>query len=286
MYPIITTLLNSLCFGLILALVSLGLTILFGWLQVINVAHGVLYTLGAIICYYCVTYLNYFSSFLFVPIFLTGVALLLYLCLMRFIFRKENPIQASLLVSYGLMFVLEQIYLLTYGGVPRKLIFPLNEQSIIFFNIQYSLYRIFAVMVSSAIIMGMFLLLNRSTLGIQIRAVKQDQEIAIAMGANAEKISIIVYVLGIVLAGLGGVLNAPITGVFHTMGGEVIIDAFLVVILAGLGNIKGTIVSSLIYAFAIGFFSFFFIPTLAKVAAYALLILVIYLRPSGLFMEV
>lgn len=287
---IISQILNGLCFGMIIAMIAFGLTLIFGWLEVINVAHGTLYTLGAVVAFFCFSSLgNWWFSLVASPLFLSVIGILIYLIVIKPATHKKERFAVSLIVSYGVMFILEQMILLGFGGVPESIPMPIPG-SVAFhlysYSFVYPIYRLFVVFASIVVMGGVGYFLNKTKLGIQVRATKQDREMAISLGINTKGVSSIVFILGCALAGFAGALAAPITTVTHTMGRSMIIPAFLIVMLGGLGSIRGTILAAIIFSIAKGFMSVFVTPIMAEVMTYILIMGILYVRPGGLYPEV
>jgi branched-chain amino acid transport system permease protein len=179
------------------------------------------------------------------------------------------------------MFILEQITLLVYGGAPRLVPNPIPYE-IHVFGLTYPLYRIFAAVASIAIIVSLVLFMQKTKVGLWIRATNQDQDTAMAMGVPVRKVYMFTYILGTVLAALGGSLIAPMTSITHNMGHEVLVDAFIVVIVAGFGSIPGTIIAALILSVTAGLFSVITDPILAKGISLAVMIAILYMKPEGI----
>jgi|Deesub1362B_J571_1020462.scaffolds.fasta_scaffold02477_2 branched-chain amino acid transport system permease protein len=281
---ILSQMINGFVWGWILALIAIGLTLIFGQLEIVNVAHGALYTIGAVGAYYCSTYLGHWGwAVPLSPLFLALLGLIIYLTTIRFSLGKE--VIVTVIITYGLLFILEQGTLLIYGGVPRMIPNPI-PYSIPFIGGRYPVYRIFCAAFSAAVIVALMVFLKKTRYGLWIRATRQDYETALNMGIPVQRVYAFVFCLGSALAGLGGVLAAPISSVTFNMGNNIIIDAFIVVIMAGFGSIIGTVVASLIIAMIIGVSAAFVNPVLAKVIGMAVMAAVLFVRPEGLFGEV
>jgi branched-chain amino acid transport system permease protein len=272
---------NGLTWSCILAMVSLGLTLIYGQLNVINIAHGAMYTIGAVTAFYATSYLgSWWYSLVGSCIVMAVIASIIYMTTLKFRIIG-HPIAVTLIICYGVMFILEQLTLLVFGGAPRLLPNPL-PYSISFLGIQYPVYRIFAAVFSLAVIGCLILFLQKTRMGVWIRSTNQDQDTASAMGVPVSRVYLMTFVLGSILAALGGTLVAPMTSITHSMGAEVIIDAFIVVIVAGFGSIPGTIISALILTLSSGIFSVIMNPTLAKSVSLAIMILILYIKPEGI----
>lgn len=272
---------NGVVWGCILAMVSLGLTLIYGQLNIINIAHGAMYAIGAVVAFYVATFLGSWGySLLISPLVMAVISIVIYVSSLRF--RVVGyPLAVTLIISYGVMFILEQLTLLIFGGAPRYIPNPLPYQ-IGFFDKTYPVYRIFAALFSLATISALLGFLGKTKMGLWIRAASQDNDTASAMGVPVATVYMFTFVLGSVLAALGGALVAPMTSITHHMGAEIIIDAFIVVIVAGFGSIPGTIVAALILSLTCGFFSVVTSPVLAKGISLGVMIGILYWRPEGI----
>jgi branched-chain amino acid transport system permease protein len=280
---VISQVVNGLVWGMILALISIGLTLIYGQLEIVNVAHGALYTVGAVVAYYCFADLGGWAvSIVLSPIALVLLGLLIYGTTIRF--SQGKPPIVTVIITYGLLFILEQTIFLTYGGVPRSIPNPI-PYNIPFIGGNYPVYRIFCAVFSGMVLVALMVFLKRTRYGLWIRATRQDHETAMNMGIPVSRVYALVFCLGSALAGLGGVLAAPITSVTFNMGHAILIDAFIVVIMAGFGSIIGTVVASLIIEVVIGVSAAFVNPVMARVIGMALMVTVLFIRPEGLFGE-
>lgn len=273
---IISQAVNGFVWGWILALISIGLTLIYGQLEIVNVAHGILYTIGAIVAYYCFAWLGGWGwSLLLSPIFLSLLGLLIYITAIRFVVGKQ-PI-VTVIVTFGILLILEHATLLIYGGISRTIPTPI-DYGIPFLNGTYPVYRIFCATFSFVIILALMLTLKKTRLGLWIRATTQDRETAMNMGIPTRKVYAITFCLGAAMAGLGGALIAPISSVTFTMGNNIIIDAFIVVGLAGFGSIPGTVLAALTIAMVTGISAAFVNPVMAKVIGMGVMLAVLFIR--------
>src|SRR5262245_55236219 len=206
---------NGLVFGLIVALIALGLSIIFGLLDIINVAHGDFFMVGTVLAWVIVTATgNYWAAFLIVPI----LGLLLGALIERGILRPiEDSAALSIVAAFGLSLILQEGVRATFGATPKRLLDPIGL-TIPIFNLQYEVYRLFAAAIAIIAIAGFFIFLHRTKFGTWMRAVRQDKEIAVAMGVPANRVFIVTFALGTSLAMFGGVVAAPITSVEFRLG--------------------------------------------------------------------
>ncbi len=275
-------LVNGLIWGLIIALIALGLTLIFGVMGIVNMAHGDIYMAGAVLSFYVVTLLgSFWLSLLVVP----AVIILIAAPMERFVLRPyEGYHSTTMIATVGISFIIQQIALGTYGGIPKKIINPW-PMSFNFLGVDYPGYRLVIAGISVLILIGLYFFLYRTSYGILVRASMQDREMASAMGIDVNKVLITTFVIGSVLAALGGVLAAPINQVFYLMGNDVILLSFIVVIIGGLGSLKGTLIAALSLCSLEGVLASVLSPVQARAAIFIVMIIVLIRRPKGLFTE-
>jgi len=273
---------NGLIWGLIIALIALGLTLIFGVMGIVNMAHGDIYMAGAVLSFYVVgMFGNFWLSLILVPV----IVILFAAPLERLVLRPyEGYHSTSMIATVGISFIIQQIALGTYGGIPKKISNPW-PMSFNFLGVDYPGYRFLVGFISILILAGLWLFLYRTSYGILVRASMQDREMASAMGIDVNKILITTFVLGSVLAAVGGVLAAPIYQVFYLMGHDVILLSFIVVIIGGLGSLKGTLIAALALCSIEGVMASFLSPVQAKAAIFMIMIVLLMRRPRGLFSE-
>jgi branched-chain amino acid transport system permease protein len=277
-------LLNAVVASALLFLVSVGLSLVFGILRVVNFAHGVFYMLGA---YFGFTAMalsgNFWLSLVAVPIVVGLFGAVLESSTLRFIYRRPPIYQ--LLLTFGLALILEEGVRLVYGPTAKPVDPPLPLQGAVSFaGIAYPSYRLFLVALGVVVALGLWLFLRRTRAGLVIRAVAQNSEMADCLGADVRRVRTLVFGLACALAGLGGVAAAPMTSAYLGMGISVIVDAFVVVVVGGLGSIGGSMAGSLIVGSAQTWGAFYFSET-AMVIMYAVMGAILIFRPQGLFGE-
>ncbi len=276
-------LLNGLQYGLLLFLVASGLTLIFGIMGVINLAHGSLYMLGA----YLAFALTSATGSLFLAILLgVPIAVLLGLTLERLLFRHlyERDHLYQVLLTYGLILVFEEGRSLLWGddvhsvAVPAILAasIPLTD------TLSYPVYRLAMSGVCLAVALGLWWLIQRTRLGMAIRAGSHDREMVQALGIDIRRVYLLVFALGVALAMLAGMLAAPLSSVFPNMGAQVLILCFVVVVIGGLGSVWGALVAALLIGMA-DTFGKVWLPEAAGALVYGLMALVLLWRPEGLF---
>lgn len=271
---------NGLVFGLIVALIALGLSIIFGLLDIINVAHGDFFMVGTVLAWVIVTATgNYWAAFLIVPI----LGLLLGAMIERGILRPiEDSPALSIVAAFGLSLILQEGVRATFGATPKRILDPIGL-TIPVLNLRYEVYRLFAAGIAVLAIAGFFLFLHHTKFGTWMRAVRQDREMATAMGVPANRVFVVTFALGTAMAMLGGVVAAPITSVEFRLGLDVLPLCFIAVIIGGLGNLPGTAAAAVLLAVMEGVITSFAAPTTARIVSLLLMSVVLLLRPQGLF---
>jgi branched-chain amino acid transport system permease protein len=271
---------NGLVWGLIIALIALGLSIIFGLLDVINVAHGDFFMLGTVGGFVIVASTgSFWLALALVPV----IGLILGAVLERLVIRPTLR-QASLTIvtTFGLSMIIQEMVRATYGPQPRRMAAPI-EGTVPLFGIDYELYRIGAALFAALSLAAFFVFLNRTKLGTWIRAVRHDPETATALGVPVTQVSAFTFALGTAMALLGGVIAAPITTVEFRTGVDILPFCFMAVIIGGLGNLLGTVVAAIMLAVLEGLVTSVTDPTTARILSLAFMSAVLLVRPHGLF---
>jgi branched-subunit amino acid ABC-type transport system permease component len=276
--------LNALALAGLLFLVSAGLSLVFGILRVVNFAHGVFYMLGAYFGFTAVAVTgSFWASLLLVPPVVGALGALLEASTLRFIYRRLPIYQ--LLLTFGLALILEESIRVLYGPTAKGVEPPrLLQGSFELAGMAYPRYRLFLVVLGLAVGAAVWVFLQRTRAGLVIRAVAQNSEMADCLGADVARVRTLVFGAACALAGLGGVAAAPMTTAYLGMGIGVIVEAFVVVVIGGLGSIAGSMVGSLIVG-AAQTWGAFYLPETAMVIMYAVMGLILMFRPWGLFGE-
>jgi branched-chain amino acid transport system permease protein len=270
--------------GGILVLMAVGLSLIFGLMTVVNFSHGALYMLGAYVAF---TILGLTKSFWLSLILAPLVVGTLGLLIQRFLIRRlygRSP-DDPLLLTFGLSLVLVEAVKVVWGKVgltvdpPRDLAGAVNLG---FMN--FPVYRLFVVAVTALVLVGLWLFLEKTNVGLIIRAGTRDALMVRALGIDLGRIWLLVFGLGIALAALAGVLAAPMRGVYAEMGVEIIIECFVVVVVGGMGSLLGAIVAGLLIGEIVSLTTFF-APKLAEIVVFLVMAVVLLVRPSGLFGE-
>jgi urea transport system permease protein len=261
--------------------VALGLMIIFGVMRVINMAHGEFFMLGAYTVVVVTTAgVNPWVGILLAPIVLGVLGMLTERAIIRPLYRRRDL--SSLLATFGLSIVLQQVVRLIFGPQARTVPTPI-EGSVDVFGTVYPTYRLVAMLLCVVSIGGVALLLYRTAFGIRVRATIENAEVAAALGTNTGRMASIAFGLGAALAGFAGALMAPFIGVVSTMGLEQTVRSFLVVITGGLGSVAGTIGGGVIIGGGESALTVPFSGTVAQISVLVLAIIVMLLRPQGLF---
>ena len=271
---------NGLVWGLIIALIALGLSIIFGLLDIINVAHGDFFMVGTVFAWTVILLTgNFWLAFLIVPL----IGMLLGSFVERVVIRPvENSAALSIVATFGLSLILQEGVRATFGATPKRILDPIG-MTIPVMGFDYQVYRLFAAAISIAAIIAFFLFLHRTKFGTWMRAVRQDRDTAIAMGVPANRIFVVTFGLGTALAMFGGVVAAPITSVEFRLGLDVLPLCFMAVIIGGLGNLPGTVAAAVLLAFVEGILTSFTEPTTARIISLLFMSGVLLLRPQGIF---
>lgn len=270
---------NGLAWGLIVALIALGLSIIFGLLDIINVAHGDFFMVGSVLGLVIAGTTGFWIALVLVP--LLGFAL--GLLVERMVIRPAlSTASLTIVTTFGLSMILQESVRATFGAQPRRMPAPI-EGTIPLFGIEYDIYRLFAAAFAAAAIVAFFLFLSRTTLGTWIRAVRHDRETATALGIPVARVCAFTFGLGTALALLGGAIAAPITTVEFRTGIDILPVCFMAVVIGGLGNLKGTVAAAVLLAVLEGLVTAFADPTTARIASLVFMSAVLLARPSGLF---
>ena len=264
------------------ALAAVGLVLIFGVMGVVNFAHGELVMVGA----YTVWFLHAQNN---VPFLLTIVIAVILvsaigLIMERFLFRpmRENPL-GGLICSIGVLFILQVIATLVGGDGPSKQVPPPFEGTMILFDfLRIPNQRVFSIVVSVIALGLLWFFLTRTRLGWSLRAVSQDREAAGLQGINSNRISMIAIGVGAAMAGLAGALMAPLTNINPHMGHNIIITAFIVTIVGGVGSLSGAVIASIFYALFHTFITTYFSGTIATISGLLIMVLMLIIRPSGI----
>lgn len=275
-------LLNGVQYGLVLFLVASGLTLVFGILGVINLAHGAFYMLGAYLAYWIATYTGSFWIALLGGVAIAFVAgMLLENIFVRRLYGRDHL--AQVLLSFGLILVLDEVRQIAFGKNVHSVAPPAFLQGSIQLTdvLSYPVYRlaicVFCLLVAAAI----FYVIRRTRIGMIVRAGAENRDMTRALGIPFDKVNRYVFAVGIALAALGGIVIAPISTVFPGMGDHMLILSFVVVVLGGIGSVAGAAVGALMIGLTDTFGKVFF-PTFSSFSIYLLMAAVLLWRPNGI----
>lgn len=278
-------LLEGLVSASVLALTAVGLSLVFGVMRVVNVAHGAFFMLGAVLAALVSSALGLppYASFalalvvspLLVGLLAAGVDRLV-------LARLNHDADATIVATIGLLYILEQAVLSLYGPDAQSVAPPFDLRlQLPWFG--YSGYKLAVILAAALVLACVFAALGRSRAGLMMRATQIDAQTATAFGIDTSRVYMMVFGLGAALAALGGVLTVPIRQAHYLMGGDPLLLSFIVVIIGGLGSLRGTVVAALVIGVSEGVISMMFSPSLAKILATLLVALVLVFRPQGLF---
>lgn len=275
------SLLNSLQLAMLLFLLSIGLTVIFGLMNFVNLAHGSLYALGALFAYSIARATGgMWWAYLLAPAAVTLVGAVLYVTIIDRM-RAAGPLQ-QVLVTFGLIFVLMDAQRWLWGTDQLGVHDAPFSGSVEILGVTYPAYRLFIIAVGLAVYGLLYLVLEHTRLGAEVRAGVDDAETASCLGVNVERTFLVVFLIGCALAGLAGAVALPAFSAEAGMGIAILIPTLVVVVVGGLGSLKGALVGSLLIGVTLTFGQAFF-PQFASILMYALLVLVLLLRPAGLF---
>jgi branched-chain amino acid transport system permease protein len=274
--------LNGLVLGGNYALMALGLTMIFGILEVINFAHGEIYMVGAFMTLYFTTLLGV-PFLLAIPISMVGAALL-GLMIQKVVFRPiiGKPMINGMLLSFGLSVFIVNLSILLFKADPRSLESGYAQVNIHFFGLQITLERLLAIIVAILLVSLLYLFIQRTKVGRTMRAVAEDREAAQAVGVNIARIYLLTFAIGCALAASAGSITGAIFFVSPIMGWAPAIKSFVVVILGGFGNINGAILASLILGVFESLGSGYISYAYKDAYAFIILLLAFLLKPEGL----
>jgi branched-chain amino acid transport system permease protein len=276
--------LNALQYGLLLFLVASGLTLIFGIMGVINLAHGSFYMIGAYMAYALAPLVGgSFAATLAVGLVLSVVfGYLLEWVFFSFLYEREHLQQV--LMTYGLILVFEELRSLLVGDdVHGVAIPPLLAGSMALSDVQqYPVYRLFVSGVCLVLALGMYFVFTRTRLGMMIRAGSTNREMVQSLGVDIKFLYRVVFAAGVAIAVLAGMVAAPVSSVYPGMGSQVLIICFVVVVIGGIGSIRGALLAALLIGF-VDTFGKVLLPQAAGVLVYVLMALILLWKPDGLF---
>jgi branched-chain amino acid transport system permease protein len=275
---------TGLVLGGILVLLAVGLSLIFGLMTVVNFAHGSLYMLGAYFGFFLLGYTkNFWIALVVAPIMVGLFGLLVERVLIRPLYGRS--IDDPLLLTFGLSLCLVEVARLIWGKIGLPLDAPPSLTGAV--NLGFStfpLYRLFVIAVTLLVLVALWLFLEKTDVGLIIRAGSRDRLMVRALGIDLGRIWLLVFGIGTALAGLAGILAGPMRGVYAEMGVTIIIESFVVVVVGGMGSLLGAIVAGILIGEVVSLTTFF-MPKLAEIMVFIVMAVVLLVRPSGLFGE-
>ena len=273
---------NGLAIGVAVILMALGLTIIFGLLDVINMAHGEFYALGAYLGITLVAKgVSFWVCLALVPVVMAGIGYFTERMLIQRVFHTKDRHILTLLLTFGLAIIAEDVFRLGYGPNPYKPESPIPGASELF-GVILPNYRLFLIAAGTAIIVAVWVVVYRTSLGAMVRAAAFDRDMASSLGVPVERVYAGTFAFGVALAGLSGVLLAPIYSAFPTMGKDFILMAFSVVIVGGMGSIKGAVIAGLVLTQIQSISSLYISPVWGEPLVFGIMVLFLMVRPQGL----
>lgn len=284
----------------VLALTAVGLSLVFGVMRVVNIAHGEFFMLGAVIAWAVAHSLGghpatgFVAALVIAPLLVSGFAVLMDITILR---RIAHDPERTIVATIGLLYIIQQMTLMTYGPEARPVEPPFNQrialpwfawgETGIAFHFPWGLatttYKLTVIGAAAGVLVGVWLVMSRTRVGLVMRATQADRDMARAFGIPVERVYALVFGIGAGLAALAGVLIVPLQQAHYLMGADPLLLSFIVVILGGLGSLRGTVLAAGIIGLSDGIISVFFSPTLAKILATLLVGLVLVFRPQGLW---
>jgi branched-chain amino acid transport system permease protein len=276
-------LLNSVQYGLLLFMLAAGLTLIFGIMGVVNLAHGSFYMLGAYLAYWLSTLLGSLTLAIIVGITL---AVLFGLALEWLLFRHfyERDHLDQVLLTFGLIYIFEELRSILWGDDVHGVTIPeaLSPSIPLTDNLSYPVYRLFMSAVCIALALGLYWLIAKTRLGMKIRAGAFNRDMTEALGINIKLIHAVVFALGVGLAAVAGMIASPISSVYPNMGSQVLIMCFVVVVIGGIGSVRGALISALLVGL-VDTFGKVLLPSMSGMLVYMLMAAVLLWKPEGLF---
>ena len=285
MQPFLIQLLNGVQLSMLVFLLAVGLTLIFGLMNILNLAHGAFFTMGA---YFGLVVANKTGSFwlalLIGPLLPLAAGFVLQFFVLQPLAQRGRSTHLDLaLLTFGLLFATAGAVEYIYGSAFHSIVTPdLLKGRVALLGIEYPIYRLFITAVGIAIAIALVLVIDRTLIGATLRAGVDNREMVTALGININVLFALVFGFGSALAGFAGVVSAPVMSIYSSMGIGIVVTTFVVVVVGGLGNLKGSFYASLIVGMT-DTFAQAYLPEAELFAIYILLIAVMIFRPQGLF---
>ncbi|HAO41135.1 MAG: branched-chain amino acid transport system permease protein [Afipia broomeae] len=273
---------TGLALGAIYVLFAIGLSLIFGMLTVVNFAHGAFYMVGAYVGLFLLSLGgNFWLCLVAVPLIVGTIGLVVERFLIRPLYGRG--IDYPLLLTFGLSYVMVELIRIAFGKSGYPFDTPELLQGAVNIGVGYfPLYRLFVIGVAAAVLLGLWLFLERTSFGLIIRAGARDPQIVRVLGVNVARVWLFVFGIGSGIAALAGLLAAPLQGVIPEMGATILAEAFVVTVVGGMGSIGGAVIAGLLVGVVVSMTSLF-APEMAKVSIFALMAIVLLIRPQGFF---
>ncbi|CAN5311985.1 branched-chain amino acid ABC transporter permease [soil metagenome] len=273
---------TGLALGAIYVLFAIGLSLIFGMLTVVNFAHGAFYMVGAYVGLFLLSLGgNFWLCLVAVPLIVGTIGLVVERFLIRPLYGRG--IDYPLLLTFGLSYVMVELVRIAFGKSGYPFDTPEILQGAVNIGVGYfPLYRLFVIGVAAAVLLGLWLFLERTSFGLIIRAGARDPQIVRVLGVNVSQVWLFVFGIGSGIAALAGLLAAPLQGVIPEMGATILAEAFVVTVVGGMGSIGGAVIAGLLVGVVVSMTSLF-APEMAKVSIFALMAVVLLVRPQGFF---
>ncbi|WP_151447096.1 branched-chain amino acid ABC transporter permease [Lacisediminimonas profundi] len=276
-------LLNGVQYGLLLFMLAAGLTLIFGIMGVVNLAHGSFYMLGAYLAW---SLSGLFGNFAVAILAGVGLSIVFGLLLERLLFRHfyQRDHLDQVLLTFGLIYIFEEMRSILWGDNVHGVAIPeaLGASIALTETLSYPVYRLFISGVCIAMAIGLYLLISKTRLGMKIRAGAFNSDMTESLGVNIKLIHMTVFALGIGLATVAGMIAAPVSSVFPNMGSHVLIMCFVVVVIGGIGSVRGALIAAMLVGL-VDTFGKVLLPSMAGMLIYMLMAAVLLWKPEGLF---
>lgn len=274
---------NGLSIGVAVVLMALGLTIIFGLLDVINMAHGEFYAIGAYVGLALLgAGLPFWWALGLTPILMAALGYVTERGLVQRVFHHKDRHTLTLLLTFGVGVVLEDLLKIIFGANPLRMEAPISGATEVM-GLFFPNYRLFLMLAGGLVIAGVWLVVFRTPLGAVVRAAAYDRHMTASLGVPVQRVYAGTFAFGVALAGLSGVLLAPVYSVFPTMGRDFVFMAFSVVIIGGMGSIKGAVIAGLVLTQIQSISSLYISPVWSDPLLFGIMVLVLMWRPQGLF---
>lgn len=274
---------NGLSIGVAVVLMALGLTIIFGLLDVINMAHGEFYAIGAYITVALIGLgMSFWWALALTPLLMAALGYVTERGLIQRVFHSKDRHTLTLLLTFGIGIVLEDVLKIVFGANPLRVEAPITGATELV-GLFFPNYRLFVMAVGGLLIVAVWILVFRTSLGAIVRAAAFDRQMSASLGVPISRVYAATFAFGVALAGISGVLLAPIYSVFPTMGRDFVLIAFSVVIIGGMGSIKGAVLAGLLLTQVQSISSLFISPVWNDPLLFGIMVLVLMWRPQGLY---